>query len=64
MKYDLHIHSVITDGKHSRDEIIKLAKFKGLDCIAFTEHNNYIETVDEGIAIIKGIEFDVKFEQL
>lgn len=63
MKYDLHIHSNITDGKHSRDEIINLAKCKGLEYIAFTEHNNYVEAADEGITIIKGIEFDVKFEQ-
>ena len=63
MKYDLHVHSDVTDGKHSRNEIINLSKSKGLKYIAFTEHNNYSETVDDEIIIIKGIEFDVKLDQ-
>ena len=31
MKYDLHIHSTVSDGKVSRDEIIKTAIEKGLE---------------------------------
>ena len=61
MKYDLHIHSNITDGKHSRDEIINLAKCKGLEYIAFTEHNNYVEAADEGICIDDVEIFDKQF---
>lgn len=63
MKYDLHIHSTVTDGKHSRNEILKLAKDRELEYIAFTEHNNYVETESDDIQIVNGIEFDVKFEQ-
>lgn len=63
MKYDLHIHSAVTDGKHSRNEILKLAKDRELEYIAFTEHNNYVETESDDIQIVNGIEFDVKFEQ-
>lgn len=60
MRYDLHIHSSVTDGKHSRTEILTMAKQQNLKCISFTEHNNYIETLDTDIKIINGIEFDVK----
>jgi predicted metal-dependent phosphoesterase TrpH len=63
MKYDLHIHSNITDGKHSRNEIIEIAKSKKLEYIAFTEHNTYVETKSDDIYIVSGIEFDVKFER-
>lgn len=63
MKYDLHIHSSATDGKHTRDEIIEIAKEKKLEYISFTEHNNFVETEDDEIKIVNGIEFDVKFNQ-
>ena len=41
MKYDLHVHSNISDGKLTRDEIIKMAIKENLEYIAFTEHNDF-----------------------
>lgn len=59
MKYDLHIHSTVSDGKVSRDEIIKTAIEKGLECISFTEHNSFEPVLShDKIHIINGIEFD------
>ena len=39
MKADLHIHSTVSDGSDSIEEIVALAKQRGLDAIAFTEHD-------------------------
>ena len=60
MKYDLHVHSIITDGKHSRKDIINYAISNDLKYISFTEHNNYQEIISNDIEIINGIEFDVR----
>ncbi len=45
MKCDLHTHSNCSDGVFSPEALVDLAKEKGLDCIALTDH----DTVD-GIA--------------
>mgnify|MGYP004694561981 CR=1 FL=1 len=60
MRYGFYVHSSITNEKYSRAEILTMAKQQNLDYISFTEHNNYIETLDTDIKIINGIEFDVK----
>lgn len=39
MKADLHIHSTISDGSDSIAQIIELARQKGLDAIAVTDHD-------------------------
>lgn len=39
MKHELHIHSTDSDGAHSKEELLKIANEKGLDYIAFTDHN-------------------------
>ncbi len=59
MKYDLHVHSLVTGEKRFRVEILTMAKQQNLKYISFTEHN-YIETLDTDIKVINGIEFDVK----
>ena len=38
-KADLHIHSTVSDGSDSIEEIIKIAEKKGLDAIAITDHD-------------------------
>lgn len=63
MKGDLHIHTNISDGSESYEEVINKAKDKGLTHIAITNHDtvrglreaiNYGEKV--GIKVIPGIE--------
>ena len=63
MKYDLHVHSNISDGKLTRDEIIKMAIKENLEYIAFTEHNDFqLVKPNDNINFINGIEFDVKYD--
>ena len=39
MKCDLHMHSYYSDGDASPEELVKMAKDKGLKCIALTDHD-------------------------
>lgn len=39
IKADMHIHSTISDGSYSMEEIVAMAEQKGLDAIVFTEHD-------------------------
>ena len=60
MKADLHIHSTVSDGSDTILDIIRIAKQKGLDAIAITDHDtlshqNQIPT-DPGIQVISGVE--------
>lgn len=64
MRGDLHIHSNVSDGSMSRDEIIESAKKKNLDSISITDHD-FILSVEESesyinkykdIRLIPGIE--------
>lgn len=65
MKYDLHVHSNVSDGKLTRKEIIKMAINSKLEYIAFIEHNNFLPNFDNSskIKYINGIEFDVMFQR-
>ena len=60
MKADLHIHSTISDGSDSIGNIIDIARGKGLDAIAITDHDTLSHLMqfpaDAGIKIIGGIE--------
>lgn len=39
MKYDLHCHSTCSDGTFAPDEVVKLAKQRGVDVLALTDHD-------------------------
>lgn len=65
MKADLHIHSTYSsDGKTSPQEIVRIAKEKGLGCIAISDHNTfkaYFEVChEEGIIIVPAQEVSSK----
>ena len=73
MRFDMHIHSNISDGSDGLEEIIINSKRMGLDGIALTNHDT-VEGLDkaveigekEGIKVIKGIEisaYDYKRNQ-
>lgn len=63
MKVDLHNHSTYSDGIYTVSELISIAKEKGADVIALTDHDS-VYGVDEamsigiqkGIKVIPGIE--------
>jgi len=61
MKGDLHMHSVHSDGSYTIAEAIQLCKEKGLEFMAFTDHNNASQNLstlaaDEQIMLIPGVE--------
>lgn len=64
MPADLHIHSNLSDGTNSPEEIAALAAAAGLKTIALTDHDN-VEGIDRavaagqgaGVEVIPGIEF-------
>lgn len=60
MKADMHIHSTVSDGYYTIEEIIEKAKKRGLDAIAITDHDtlSHRKQIPKecGIQVIPGIE--------
>lgn len=60
MKADFHIHSTVSDGSDDIGQIITIAKGKGLDAIAITDHDtlSHLSKIpsEAGIQVIVGIE--------
>ena len=63
MSADLHCHSKISDGSTAVDELVLLAKNKGLDAISVTDHDTFSGSEKAavfggkfGVKIIKGTE--------
>ena len=58
-KSALHIHSSVSDGSFTPDEVIRLYREKGYDVLAFTDHHktNPVSTYDgQGMTLLSGIE--------
>lgn len=68
MKYaDLHIHSCLSDGTLSPEEILSEAESKGVKCISITDHDTiasqYIcETYKGDVKIVPGIELSSEYK--
>lgn len=64
---DLHIHTTASDGEYKPSEVVNMAKKRGVETIAVTDHDT-VEGVEEaikegkkvGIRVIPGIEFSSK----
>jgi len=60
LKADLHVHSTVSDGSESMEVIVRLAEAKGLDAVAFTEHDTlaHLERLPQSakVQIMGGIE--------
>ncbi|MGN0350940.1 MAG: PHP domain-containing protein [Roseburia sp.] len=60
MKADMHIHSTVSDGYYTIEEIIEKAKERGLDAIAITDHDtlSHRKQIPKecGVQVIPGIE--------
>ncbi len=60
MKADLHIHSTVSDGSDSIAQVIAIAKEKGLDAIAITDHDTISHLAqippETGLQILGGVE--------
>ena len=64
MRGDLHIHTTLSDGSLSIEEVIAYAKTAGLNCIAISDHDSiqsfsYAQTIgwQYGISVLRGVEF-------
>ena len=60
---DLHVHTAYSDGIHSIEETIKLAKEKGIKVIAITDHDTVFHFKEvqkvcrqNGLETIRGVE--------
>ena len=63
MSADLHCHTILSDGAVSIEELVLLAKNKGLDAIAITDHDTFAGVVrarifgqKHGIEVLEGAE--------
>ena len=58
---DLHVHSDASDGQHNIPTLAAMAKKRGLDFLAVTNHNNYSENFSlpkiPGLTLIPGTEW-------
>lgn len=68
MKGDFHIHSTASDGCFNPQQIIALAKDRGIDIIAISDHNSTdgleeaLEAGKEyGVSVIPAVELSTKF---
>jgi 3',5'-nucleoside bisphosphate phosphatase len=66
MKFDLHLHTTESDGRLTPVELVKLARTRGLDVIAVTDHDS-VGGIDEAmtearktppITVIPGVEIN------
>lgn len=70
MKADLHMHSRVSDGSYTIEELAEMAAKKGLDVIAVTDHDtlSHVSQIPEGlpVKVIPGIEisaYDYKVDK-
>ena len=63
MSADLHCHTVISDGAVAIDELVLLARNKGLKAIAITDHDTFagvvrakISGAKHNVEVIEGVE--------
>jgi len=66
MKYDLHMHSTVSDGTLSVDDLVSEVAKAGVDCMALTDHDTVdgIEAAlqacdDKAIQCIPGVEISI-----
>ena len=67
MTADLHTHSTASDGQYTPTQLVRLAKERGLDALALTDHDT-VDGLEEavlagermGIRVIRGIELSAR----
>ena len=58
-KLGLHLHTTLSDGAKTPEEVAKEYKLDGYDAVAFTDHWTYGEGGElEGLHIISGCEYN------
>ncbi len=68
--YDLHTHTLESDGKYTPSELIEHAIQAGIDFLAITDHDTtsgleeaYQATTNRSIKLIAGVELSVKWQE-
>src|SRR5690554_477731 len=69
MLSDLHIHTTYSDGAFTPDEIIEMAREKGIRYISITDHDTMgaygnLQTEYEDITVITGVEVSTYYRAL
>lgn len=61
LRGDLHSHTLASDGVHTAEELALKALRNGLDFVAITDHNQFVERASlrqvEGVTLIPGVEW-------
>ena len=59
-KVALHLHTTLSDGKLTPEEVIRAYKEQGFDAVALTDHWRYGESGSfEGVTVISGAEYNI-----
>ena len=65
-KADLHVHTIMSDGMHTVEELIKMCKARGVTTIAITDHDTTkaLQNIPSSsdVNIINGIELSTTFD--
>ena len=65
-KADLHVHTIMSDGMHTVEELIKMCKKRGITTIAITDHDTTkaLQNIPSSsdVNIINGIELSTTFD--
>ncbi|MFU0824620.1 MAG: hypothetical protein ACFWTK_06365 [Clostridium sp.] len=67
-KGDFHIHSKASDGELTPREVVELARRRGIDIIALTDHNTTLGVddalragIEYGVIVIPAVELSTRF---
>ncbi|KHF41015.1 DNA polymerase/3'-5' exonuclease PolX [Halalkalibacter okhensis] len=63
IKSDLHMHTTWSDGAHSIEDMVRVARAKGYDYIAITDHSKYLR-VANGLSVERLKEQHAKIKKL
>lgn len=68
LKLDLHLHTCYSDGDRV-SEIVRMAKFKGLNGFAVTDHDTLrgykaIKSIDDSLLVLPGLEIETNVAHL
>lgn len=60
IKADMHIHSTVSDGSYTMEEIVAMAEAKGLHAIAITDHDTFSHAAklpkSDKVTVLAGVE--------
>lgn len=59
-KVNLHMHTTLSDGNRSPEDVLAIYREQGYDAVALTDHWHYSESyVSNGLTVISGAEYNI-----